>query len=37
MDGFETGYEGKIAVITPDLDGDERIKFLLTAFKQRKI
>lgn len=33
---FEVFYENKIAVISPDFNGDEKIKFLLTAFKQRK-
>lgn len=33
---FEVFYENKIAVISPDFNGDKKIKFLLTAFKQRK-
>lgn len=33
---FEVFYDNKIAVISPDFKGDEKIKFLLTAFKQRK-
>nr|DAQ17242.1 MAG TPA: nuclease [Caudoviricetes sp.] len=33
---FEIYYNHKIAVISPDLDGDKNIKFLLTAFKQKK-
>nr|DAL93360.1 MAG TPA: portal [Caudoviricetes sp.] len=33
---FEVFYDNKIAVISPDFNGDKKIKFLLTAFKQRK-
>lgn len=33
---FEIWFERKIAVVSPDYNGDDNIKFLITGFKQKK-
>ena len=33
---FEIWLDGKIAVVSPDYNGNDDVKFLITGFKQRK-